>query len=71
MRKESHVRSAAAARFTWRKHSQRICGLLDVSRSPRNSAKRRLMFLVHPTLTDADMHETADAVEKVLAHATR
>ena len=30
-----------------------------------------LMFLVHPTLTDADMHETADAVEKVLAHATR
>jgi dTDP-4-amino-4,6-dideoxygalactose transaminase len=28
-----------------------------------------LMFLVHPTLSDTDMHETADAVEKVLAHA--
>lgn len=30
-----------------------------------------LMFLVHPTLTDADMHDTADAVRKVMAHATR
>ncbi len=29
-----------------------------------------LMFLVHPTLSNTDMHETADAVEKVLAHAT-
>jgi dTDP-4-amino-4,6-dideoxygalactose transaminase len=29
-----------------------------------------LMFLVHPTLSETDMHETADAVEKVLAHAT-
>ncbi len=29
-----------------------------------------LMFLVHPTLAETDMHETADAVEKVLAHAT-
>jgi dTDP-4-amino-4,6-dideoxygalactose transaminase len=28
-----------------------------------------LMFLVHPTLSEADMHDTADAVEKVLAHA--
>jgi hypothetical protein len=30
-----------------------------------------LMFMVHPTLSDADMTDTADAVEKVLAHATR
>jgi len=29
-----------------------------------------LMFLVHPTLSETDMHDTADAVEKVLAHAT-
>ena len=29
-----------------------------------------MMFLVHPTLSDADIHDTADAVEKVLAHAT-
>ncbi len=29
-----------------------------------------LMFLVHPTLSDNDMYDTADAVEKVLAHAT-
>ena len=28
-----------------------------------------LMFLVHPTLTEPDMRDTADAVEKVLAHA--
>jgi hypothetical protein len=30
-----------------------------------------LMFLVHPTLTDEDMIDTAAAVEKVLANATR
>jgi hypothetical protein len=30
-----------------------------------------LMFLVHPTLTDRDMDDTAAAVEKVLAHASR
>jgi hypothetical protein len=29
------------------------------------------MFLVHPTLSDLDMKDTADAVEKVLACATR
>jgi dTDP-4-amino-4,6-dideoxygalactose transaminase len=29
-----------------------------------------LMFLVHPTLSEADMYDTADAVEKVLLHAT-
>jgi len=30
-----------------------------------------LMFLVHPTLSEKDMHDTADATEKVLAHATK
>jgi hypothetical protein len=30
-----------------------------------------LMFLVHPTLTDEDMRDTADAVRKVMRHATR
>ena len=30
-----------------------------------------LMFLVHPTLSDLDMQDTADAVEKVMACATR
>lgn len=30
-----------------------------------------LMFLVHPTLTERDMNDTADAVEKVLTHAQR
>jgi len=29
-----------------------------------------LMFLVHPTLTESDMHDTANAVEKVLFAAT-
>lgn len=29
-----------------------------------------LMFLVHPTLSEQDMHDTSDAVEKVLTHAT-
>jgi hypothetical protein len=29
-----------------------------------------LMFLVHPTLTESDMHDCADAVEKVLMHAS-
>jgi dTDP-4-amino-4,6-dideoxygalactose transaminase len=30
-----------------------------------------LMFLVHPTLSEADMHDVADAVEKVLLEAGR
>ena len=30
-----------------------------------------LMFLVHPTLSDTDMNDTADAVNKVLVYATR
>ena len=29
-----------------------------------------LMFLVHPTLTEGDMRDTADAVEKVMTVAT-
>lgn len=29
-----------------------------------------LMFLVHPTLTESDMHDTANAAEKVLSAAT-
>jgi dTDP-4-amino-4,6-dideoxygalactose transaminase len=29
-----------------------------------------LMFLVHPTLTESDMRDTADAVEKVLMHSS-
>ena len=30
-----------------------------------------LMFLVHPTLSEEEMHATADAVEKVMAEATK
>jgi dTDP-4-amino-4,6-dideoxygalactose transaminase len=30
-----------------------------------------LMFLVHPTLTEADMNDTALAVEKVFSAASR
>jgi dTDP-4-amino-4,6-dideoxygalactose transaminase len=30
-----------------------------------------LMFLVHPTLSEADMQDTADAVQKVLNRATQ
>jgi hypothetical protein len=37
----------------------------------RELGETALMFLVHPTLTEMDMQETADAVEKVLACATR
>jgi dTDP-4-amino-4,6-dideoxygalactose transaminase len=36
----------------------------------RELGETSLMFLVHPTLSDTDMHDTADAAEKVLAHAT-
>ncbi|HEY4930142.1 MAG TPA: DegT/DnrJ/EryC1/StrS aminotransferase family protein [Terriglobales bacterium] len=36
----------------------------------RELGETSLMFLVHPTLSETDMHNTADAVEKVLAHAT-
>ncbi len=27
------------------------------------------LILVHPTLSETDMHDTADAIEKILAHA--
>ncbi len=37
----------------------------------RELGETALMFLVHPTLSEADMEDTANAVEKVLAHATR
>ena len=37
----------------------------------RELGETALMFLVHPTLTEMDMEDTAAAVEKVLACATR
>ncbi len=37
----------------------------------RELAETSLMFLVHPTLSDSDMQDTADAVEKVMSFATR
>ncbi|HYK35225.1 DegT/DnrJ/EryC1/StrS aminotransferase family protein [Alloacidobacterium sp.] len=37
----------------------------------RELGETALMFLVHPTLTERDMHDTADALEKVLACAGR
>ena len=37
----------------------------------RELGETSLMFMVHPTLTDADMNDTADAIEKVLARAAR
>jgi hypothetical protein len=46
----------------------RPCHRLPVA---RELGETSLMFLVHPTLTDVDMHDTADAVRKVMAHATR
>ena len=37
----------------------------------RELGETALMFLVHPTLSEHDMQDTADAVEKVLARAVR
>jgi dTDP-4-amino-4,6-dideoxygalactose transaminase len=37
----------------------------------RELGETSLMFLVHPTLSESDMEDTAHAVEKVLAYATR
>lgn len=37
----------------------------------RELGETALMFLVHPTLSEDDMHDTADAVAKVLAFASR
>jgi len=47
--------------------------LRPASRLPvaKELGETSLMFLVHPTLSDRDMEDTADAVEKVLACATR
>ena len=47
--------------------------LRPASRLPiaKELGETSLMFLVHPTLSDRDMGDTADAVEKVLACATR
>lgn len=39
-------------------------------RVARELGETSMMFLVHPTLSDTDMQDTADVVEKVLAHAT-
>ena len=36
----------------------------------RDLGETSLMFLVHPTLTEGDMRDTADAVEKVMTVAT-
>ena len=36
----------------------------------RQLGETALMFLVHPTLSESDMHDTANGVEKVLAVAT-
>jgi dTDP-4-amino-4,6-dideoxygalactose transaminase len=45
----------------WRPHQR-----LEVAKSLGETS---LMFLVHPTLSEADMHDTANAVQKVLAVA--
>ena len=46
-------------------------GLRPTDRLPvaKELGETSLMFMVHPTLTQADMHDTADAVERVLAVA--
>ncbi len=46
-------------------------GLAPGSRLPvaRKLGETSLMFLVHPTMTESDMHRMADAVDKVLAEA--
>lgn len=41
---------------------------LPVAKEPGETS---LMFLVHPTLSEEDMHDTARPVEKVLRVATR
>ncbi len=48
-------------------------GLAPAERLPiaRELGETSLMFLVHPTLGDSDVHDTAEAVRKVMAVATR
>jgi dTDP-4-amino-4,6-dideoxygalactose transaminase len=50
-----------------------FAGIYSGPRLPvaRELGETSLMFLVHPTLTDAEMHDTAVAVEKVLQQAMR
>ncbi len=47
-------------------------GLEPAGRLPvaKELGETSLMFLVHPTLSEAAMHATADAVEKVLSEAS-
>jgi len=47
-------------------------GLAPAHRSPvaRRLGESSLMFLVHPTLEDADIHDTVAAIRKVMAVAT-
>ena len=45
----------------WRPHER--------LRGAKSLAETSLMFLVHPTLSEADMHDTVNAVQKVLAVA--
>lgn len=48
-------------------------GLRPMARLPvaRELGETSLMFQVHPTLTDSEIHETGTAIRKVLAVATR
>ncbi len=48
-------------------------GLQPVQRLPnaRELSETSLMFVVHPTLNEPDMHDTARAVAKVMRHATQ
>jgi hypothetical protein len=54
-------REAALEGIGWRRHDR-----LPVA---RELAETSLMFLCHPALTAGDMHDTAEAVAKVLGHA--
>ena len=68
-RKAFRVVQVVAARSTWRKHSNGIRPRqLPVA---KELGETGLMFMVHPTLSEDDMHDAADAVAKVLAVAVR
>ncbi len=57
----------------YRERAFRDAGLSPAKRLPvaRELGETSLMLLVHPTLEDEDMHDTAEAVRKVMAVATR
>lgn len=57
----------------YREEAFRRAGLGPAEPLPvaRELGETALMFLVHPTLSEADMDDTARAVEKVLRAATR